>query len=265
MKKEAFGRPWTPRRIEISQLRITSLLQRGLDESKVARIIREFDPVKVNVVKVCRYPNGLLAVCDGQHTVTALRRMFDNIEVDCEVTDIRDDEEFAGKVFAANSPINSKISKNDVFWISGENKDKEIQTIHLAASSYGYEIVRRKTNCAQVDCVASILRVHREGGLSALHQVFAFARETFDGQKLSNYHIEGIHLFLKSCSSDRAFRRDRVIAHLKETPFPTIERQVMNATKGPGLTKSRAFAIVLRDSYNDRNGKGSADIRADID
>jgi hypothetical protein len=264
MNNSAFNRPWTPGTVRLSALRITSSFQRPIDEKKVDRILRGFDPNKVNIVKVCRFPNGLLAVADGQHTVTALSRKFGDILIDCEVRDVLDNAEFLTAVKDCNSPINTKITGNDVFWMDYVNGDPTAKAIHLAADAYGYAIVRKKTNANQIDCVASILRIHRESGLPALRAVLEFARETFDGVKLNNYHVEGIYLFLKFCSKDRAFRRDRVVTHLKETPFPSIERQVENATKGPGVTKARAFATVLRDSYNDRNGQGSPDIKADI-
>lgn len=257
-------RPWKPATIQLSALRINSARQRPIDDTKVDRIIREFDWRKVNVIKVCRFPNGLLAIADGQHTATAIAQRFGNILVDCEVCDVRDEHEFRLRVGDCNSRVSTKVTTADNFWIDTADKDETAELIHLAAKDNGYDIVRKPTNANQVNCVTAILRVYKKGGLDGVEATFAFAREVFCGHSLHDYIVEGIYLFLAHCGPDKAFNHRRVVDLLKRAPFPAIIRQTMTTAQQPGVTKARAFATALRDTYNDSNGKGSPDIKTDI-
>lgn len=62
------------KRISTKQIYIDPLYQRDLDNAKVQRIVKNFDPLKLNPLKVS-FRDGRYYVFDGQHTRAALIRM----------------------------------------------------------------------------------------------------------------------------------------------------------------------------------------------
>ena len=62
------------KRISTKQIYIDPLYQRDLDNAKVQRIVKNYDPLKLNPLKVS-FRDGRYYVFDGQHTRAALIRM----------------------------------------------------------------------------------------------------------------------------------------------------------------------------------------------
>lgn len=65
---------------------VDPLYQRDLNNGKVGKIVREWNPYLVNAVKVS-YREGKLWVFDGQHTIAAIKSKHNGRDcmVDCKV------------------------------------------------------------------------------------------------------------------------------------------------------------------------------------
>ena len=74
------------RQIDSSKLHLDDY-QRPLDEMRVAKIVKEFNPDLVNYVKCSQRTNGDLYIFDGQHTRAALVRKNGNkpVPVECRI------------------------------------------------------------------------------------------------------------------------------------------------------------------------------------
>src|SRR5699024_10296205 len=134
---------------------VTEQYQRILNMKNVAGIVKNFDPAKLGVLVVSHRADGTYAVLDGQHRLTALRRLgYD--AANCIVLEgmtIRQEADY----FRRQNENKQSLRINDTFNASLWAEDAESLRIKALMDKYGF----RHGKSGQPMCICAIGALQR--------------------------------------------------------------------------------------------------------
>lgn len=134
---------------------VTEQYQRVLNMKNVAGIVKNFDPAKLGVLVVSHRADGTYAVLDGQHRLTALRRLgYD--ATNCIVLEgmtIRQEADY----FRRQNENKQSLRINDTFNASLWAEDAESLRIKALMDKYGF----RHGKSGQPMCICAIGALQR--------------------------------------------------------------------------------------------------------
>lgn len=108
------NRKYTYAQVDSSKIHSDQRYQRPVDQERVRKIAREYDPDQVEIIKVSKRDDGKYYVFDGQHTLEALKLLNGNrpLKVDCKVYRGLTVEDEA-MLFARQDVISRPVSQSD--------------------------------------------------------------------------------------------------------------------------------------------------------
>jgi hypothetical protein len=265
--KKTFQTPnyvWRTHLVLLSTIILHSTCQRLIKRWKVNAIKRRWNPRIAQKLRCAQFPSGDIRCADGQHTGTAMIELFGDHMVEVEVTDVRDEADFAQLVLDCNPKLASNPSPNDNFWLRLEAGDAIAHELKLIVEKCGYTVGRQNgAGHRTILCVGAMETILDVSGPDGLRSLLMLLSDIFPEQSPIDYIANGTWLFLKHCGDDPAFKRDRIVEVLRQMPFPTFTRQARER-KGIEGSQARAFAVILRTTFNESNPHKSPDIRSEI-
>lgn len=232
---------------------VDELYQRNLNQTKISRILKDFNPCLINACKVS-LRDGKLWVFDGQHTIAALKKKNGGRDciVDCKV--------FYGltrldecNLFIAQNGASSPVQANEKMRAMYNNGDKDVINMVRICEKIGLKIDFR-VNKAQnrVIALAALSRSY----LALDHNQFADMMDVihtaWDGasDSLTAEILTGMTKFYAAYYGE--FNRKRLISRLSKINPTVIVRDGKVLTDGGG-TK---YAKVILNVYNQNSSSG---------
>lgn len=238
-----FEKEW--RFLRPSELKIDPLYQRNLDDRRVARMAKAYNPNLVNPPKVS-FRDGKFWVFDGQHTIAMWNSVKGDKPMECRV--------FFGmtwldemELFVEQNGIDADPTTNDKLRASFNGGNPEVMDMVVAADEAGV-LVDFKNSRAPGRCVAtstlfkSYKLMHREDFVEMLGVIRAAWPD--DKDALSNQIILGLRRFYLTYKG--RFRRNDLLKVLKGYTPNAIIRE----GKGAIGAKDLVYARIILRFYN---------------
>lgn len=126
--------------LNTKDLRLDTAYQRQLDPKRVARIVKNFDPLLVNPIKVS-FRDGRYYIFDGQHTVASIRQKHNGSHVNVLCTVFygltQADEAY---YFCKQNGISAAVSTNDKFRAEFNFGDQDVIGMVKSAEVVGVRV-----------------------------------------------------------------------------------------------------------------------------
>lgn len=154
--------------------------QRTLQQHKVDKIVKEFDSSKLGVLMVSERPDGRYAVIDGQHRMTALRKMGYKY-ARCSVVHGWTVQEEAMS-FTHQHDNTTRLTARDRFKSGVIAEEKTTTEINHVVMKNGYSA----DGCGhgtRIEAVATLERIKQLYGLDVLDRVLGVTSFTWPGNK----------------------------------------------------------------------------------
>lgn len=252
------GAPYEVKNLLSSQLNISAVYQRKVDQARVRRIVAEFDPKLVNMPKVS-LRDGAYYVFDGAHTLTALRQMANgqDFKVTCRVylgLSLEDE----ATLFSQQMGLSKQVSipeKLRALEIGGDPETIEF----LESTRYaGFTITpgenhRRK---GHILAVAKALEAYRKLGSEQYVRMLELIKASWHGdpQSVSQNMLGAMVLVIQTYGDE--IINERFNRRMQAAPYETIHSE---ALKFPALSPAYAHAMSIVKAYNRPGGHGVLD------
>lgn len=183
MKK---AHPYDYRLIKSSQLKVDRTYQRRLDENRVAKIVREFEPDLFNEPKVSQRDDGNYYIFNGQHSVGAHKRVYGpDAPIICKVyRGLTWEEE--KDLFVKQNGISKDPTTNEKLRAEYEGNNKDVVDMVEAARDANV-VVDFGNHLASYKCVATaaLFNTYKKVGRMALTNILSVIGKTWGGESLS--------------------------------------------------------------------------------
>lgn len=225
--------------------------QRPLDESKVQKILKEFNPCLVNPIKVNRRDDGTYWVIDGQHTLEVLRRRNggDNTSVLCTIRYglTREEERL---LFLEQNGLVKALTVYDRMNAELAGNIGDSANIKYICERNGFTLERSKKDNS-INAIGAITSIYKRYGASRLNETLFVLRESYNGESTSLQQgmLYGLSGFLDKY--DTQIKEERLIMQLRKTPVYEIVRN----SKLYSGTLERRFGYAIFKAYNE-TGRG---------
>lgn len=193
--KEEFPVKW----VRAKHLKIVwAQAQRGLDQNKVERIKKNFDPDAVGVI-VTTLPNGKgeYHVIDGQHRVEAVRQLWGGNEyMPCQVLDKESPKE-AAEIFLKVNMDRKRPSPVSRFHVAVTAGREDAVAVDNLLDEMGYRVGMGGED-GMISAITACLSVYDKLGIEGLRDVLLLLRGSW-GMERDAYHnslIRGYARFL---------------------------------------------------------------------
>ncbi len=221
---------------------VTEQYQRVLNMKNVAGIVKNFDPAKLGVLVVSHRADGTYAVLDGQHRLTALRRLgYD--ATNCIVLEgmtIRQEADY----FRRQNENKQSLRINDTFNASLWAEDAESLRIKALMDKYGF----RHGKSGQPMCICAIgalQRILRRFGDKTLELTLACIAATWphDSTILRGEMLAGLGEFWRRYGEKLTVQKfeARMRRHLPMEMYQEARRRTQGKT-----TPATAFNKTIR-------------------
>lgn len=237
---------------------VDSLYQRELNNTKVNKIVREWNPYLVNAIKVS-YRDGKLWVFDGQHTIAAIKakRGGRDCMVDCKVFYglTRLDEM---ELFIAQNGAASAVKTREKFRALYNNGDPDIIDMVRSCEMVGIRVdfTAGKAN-NKIIAVASLFKTYKLLNYDEFTDMLMIIKEAWQGaaESFSAEILSGMTKFYIAYRGD--FNRKRLVSRLaKQSPVAIIRDGKVTASGG-----TSRYARVILGIYNQNASSGRLEER----
>ncbi len=241
----------------ISTNKLTSGLpyQRLVDEREVERLIREWDERLLDPL-VVSYREGRFNVIDGQHRVSALRKMNGgrDVMVRCKVYSgltYKEEAALCWKLDKAKKRLSLSQATNA---LAESGLDAEITEIKRLMNCEGFTwaLGRRHSKDYEVIATRAVINAYRLLGSEGLLRLFRLLGDTWHGdvRSLTAPVISGMALFIKTYDSEL---NDRNFVKRLSTIDP---EEIMRRGRMDFSTNNTSlrYARVLLEKYNGARG-----------
>ena len=235
------------KKLNTREISVDKLYQRDLKESKVRKIVKEFNPYLVNAAKVS-FRDGKYYVFDGQHTIAALKakRKGSDCQVDCKVFYglTRLDEM---ELFIQQNGASSAVATNEKFRALYNNGDQEITSMVFLAEKAGFEIGFEKSQASnRIIALASLYKAFTILSAASFVDVLSIIKEAWGGSvdSTSGDIISGMSLFYSTYNGQ--FKRKMLVEKLKrKSPIEIVRDGKVSNSSG-----AKRFARIILGIYN---------------
>ena len=235
------------KQVNSRDLSVDPLYQRDLDNGKISKIVREFNPYLVNAIK-CSYRDGKLFIFDGQHTVQALKakRGGRDCIVECKVfyglTRLDEMELFIAQNGAATGVKTRE--KFRALWNNGDPDIKgmvrDVEFVGLICDFKNSKIKNR------IVAVSSLFKAYKTLDEDEFRDMLMIVRDAWDGdpESLRAEILDGMTRFYRAYGGD--FNRKHLVKALSRVN-PTALIRDAKAIQTAGAAK---YARVILGIYN---------------
>ena len=247
-------------RLPASWLVTDTSYQRSIDEKAVDRIVENYDPRLVNVIKVS-HRDGKFYVYDGAHTLNALKRINGNSNflVDCKVYRglAYEDEAY---LFALQTGESRDVAFSARLRALLISNSQEAVDFRESTRRAGLQLASGNSTASQntIAALAKAYKLYTKLGARQYQYVLSLIRETWGGASwsLTSYVLGGVAELVteygETVSSER-FRKK-----LACVSYEDIRNEAKRQMRG---SSDVAHALALTKYYNRGGGRGSLDAR----
>lgn len=237
---------------------VDPLYQRDLDNGKVSKIVREWNPYLINAAKVS-YREGKLWVFDGQHTIASIKAKHNGRDcmVDCKVFYglTRLDEM---ELFIAQNGAATAVKTREKFRALNNNGDPDIRGMVKACELVGF-IVDFKASKAtnRILAVGALFKSYKTLNEEEFKDMLMIIKEAWGGtpESLTSEIISGMTKFYLAYRD--SFNRKRLVTRLaKQNPIAIIRDAKVSASGG-----TTRYAKVILGVYNQNTSSGRLEDR----
>lgn len=237
---------------------VDPLYQRDLNNGKVGKIVREWNPYLVNAVKVS-YREGKLWVFDGQHTIAAIKSKHNGRDcmVDCKVFYglTRLDEM---ELFIAQNGASTAVQTIEKFRALFNNGDKEIVHMVRTCERIGFIVdFKRGQANGRIVAVSALYKAYKTLDEKDFIDMLSIIKDAWNGvpESVSAEILGGMTRFYSAYKG--SFNRSRLVRELsKNSPLAIIRDGRVTASGG-----NLRYARVILGIYNKNTSKGRLEER----
>lgn len=243
--------------INTKQLRVDPLYQRNTDEKRVQRIVKKFNPLLVNPIKVS-FRDGVYWIFDGQHTKNALEALHGGpTTVECKVfyglTQLDEMD-----LFILQNGDSAAVAVRDKLKALYNMGDPQITDFVRATELAGVRVgFTRGEAVNKVSAVSTLLSAYRALSREDYIDMLSTIRQTWDGVPVSFSReiLNGMTEFYKTYRGK--FKSKDLISSLKRvSPLAIVrEGKGLNAAAGRGSV----YARVMLHFYNNNRRSNRLD------
>lgn len=229
--------------------------QRPTNLSRVAQIIREYDPNKVNPPKLS-FRDGKYYAYDGKHTITVLKTRNNNedLPILCKVTyGLTWQDEAA--LFEDQNGISRKVEFTDKMRSRfNRGEERETNAVRLAESIGFYVDFKKGSARNHIVAVVALAKAYDSLGPAEYANVLSIIKAAWDGESnsLRQEIIDALSIFCKNYAGQ--YDRAMLIRKLKGVPAIEIIRNGRMST----ASGSKKYAQQIVNIYN-KNMKNRLD------
>ena len=253
--QQALQSAYEVRMLDASLLERDMAYQRPPDEEKIQKIVANFNPKVVNILKVS-YRDGHYYVFDGSHTLEVLKRVCgeEGLLVECKVFH-RLTQAQEAELFAIQTGESTRVST--VYRVRAEVVAGNEETIAFinATSECGFEInpERSKSKDGRILAVRKARSLYTTLGEDNYKKMLRILRSTWNGEawSVSQNMLSGIGLLLQVYGDD--LDSNRFVRKLSKLS----EREMLReASLFTGLPVADKYATAMLKRYNNGGGRG---------
>ena len=228
--------------------------QRRIDDSRVKRIVENFDSRLVNPVKVS-FRNGRYFVFDGAHTLAALKEInkFDNFMVDCMLFHglTYEDEAYLFALQRGESKEVATAARLKALLFSNDERACDFRSRTEAAGFHLSPSGRTASKCT-LGCVAKLWKIY-ESDSDLYSDTLALLMEVWRGEtwSLNANIVGGMAMFIQAYRKE--LNRARFIKSVGSADLNDLNRYKDATAKNKDYT----FAFAMFRLYNKTGGKGA--------
>lgn len=235
------------KKINTRDINVDNLYQRDLCQTKVRKIVREFNPYLVNAVKVS-FRDGKFWVFDGQHTIAALKARYKGMDcqVECKVFYglTRLDEM---DLFIAQNGAASVVGIREKFRAMNNNGDPKIREMVKLCTQAGL-VVDFESGQAENRILAlkALYSAYESLPADDFADMLKIIKEAWCGspQSLTGEIIGGMAIFYRTYGEE--FKRKMLVEKLrKKSPVEIVRDGRVSRSSG-----ANRFARVILGIYN---------------
>lgn len=245
--------------VKVSDIIIDLSYQRKPSQAKVSKIIRDFDPNALGVIICSIRENGVIAVIDGGHRISALNAMgMHNNDVRCLV--------FFGlslsqeaEMFATLNDNRTKPKTQDIFKSKVVAKDDAAVDINKTLSKHGL-IVTNGPAMNGIRAIGTVTSIHKKYGISVLDNTIMCLIKAF-GSHSTSFSDHALISVSTIIADNKNLDFNRVINVLKT--YGTVN---LWFSKGSSVSQQANFKhsyhgmiFVFTNDYNKRLKKNKID------
>lgn len=252
-KKGTMDKAYIMTQVRLGDLYSSQSYQRPIVKKHVAKIIREFDPIKLDPIKVVRKGNRYY-VYDGQHRVAACRTLFgNNYRIPAQVYDDIS-YQYQAKLFAEQDDVSKKLTVNEKMKALYESGDPYMVRFHDIVTEYGFncnfEPAGVYKNNNRVGAYKTLYNdVFLRKGEDRLRTILKIVVDAYGviTTCTQKYMIQGLNVFLDTYEGE--YRYERLIKALSyDTPVAIKNAGDVFKNLPPQIRYGRA----ILDKYNYR-------------
>lgn len=245
--------------VKVSDLIIDLSYQRKPSQAKVSKIVRDFDPNVLGVIICSIRENGVIAVIDGGHRVSALNAMgMHNSDVRCLV--------FFGlslsqeaEMFATLNDNRTKPKTQDIFKSKVVAKDDAAVDINSIISKYGLSITNGPAMNG-IRAIGTVTSIHKKYGIDVLDKTIMCLINAF-GSHSTSFSDHALLAVSTIIHNNKTIDLNRVVNVLKI--YGTVN---LWFSKGSSVSQQAGFKqnyygmiFVFTNDYNKRLKKNKID------
>jgi hypothetical protein len=234
--------------------------QRPVDAARVEKIVEDFDPRLVNILKVSSR-DGHFYVFDGAHTLMALKRVHGDAPflVDCKV--------FSGLTYEDEAylfALQTGESKDVAFGVRLRamlvSKSGEAGAFRVHTENVGLALSDRQGGAAKntITALAKAYKPYKDRGPEEYERILRLIADTWDGAawSLTSYVLGGVSVFLGEYGE--TVNRERFVKRLRSVTYEALRDEAKRQRRS---SSDVAHALALIKEYNHGGGRGSLDPR----
>ncbi len=250
---------YTYGQLNTKQLVVDPAYQRQLKPNKVKSIADNFNPLRVNVVKVS-HRGGKYYVFDGQHTTWAVKLRNGNQDtmIECKIYEGLTQEDEA-ELFARQFELTTRPDANSTMKALYASGDIEIVELRKAIERAGFIFDFSTTKAAnRICCCKCMYKIFSKSRESDFHRLLETVKSAWHGDpdSLRREIFEGVWEFYRTYKEDV----DMKTAADKFSRVSPIE-VIRDGAKYKEMSGSRKYGYVLAQAYNKGNKKYKIDIK----
>lgn len=235
------------KKLNTKYLVVDPLSQRELKSEWVNKIVKNFNPMLVNPIKVS-FRDGKYYIIDGHHTMAAIKKKNrgEDCLVECKV--------FYGltwldecELFLLQTGDSHAVNINDKLRVKMNSGDPDVTKMCRAAEKAGFTIdFKGSKGPNKIVALSTLIHVYNNMNEQEFFDYLCLLKRTWGGvpESLSREILQGVFLFCKAY--DGKFKANNFVNRLKKVS-PTAIIRDGRVSSAPGATK---YARQILGHYN---------------
>jgi hypothetical protein len=247
------------KQISTADICVDTLYQRDLNDQRVKKIVREFNPYLVNACKIS-FRDGRFWVFDGQHTIAAIKQLHGGKDkmVECKVFYglTRLDEM---ELFIQQNGASSAVSTREKFRALYQNGDPDITNMVRDCELCGVRVDFSKSKISnKIVAVSTLFKCHSKLTRDQFLDMLTAIKEAWGGipESWSAEILTGMTQFYKTY--DGKFSQKALVKRLHDRATPNGIIRDGKALSTGGATR---YGKIILEIYNYNTSTGRLENR----